>query len=311
MSHQEAKMQNPEFQDSQGLDAVDRLASTTTTAFSDHCTMCGGSMKRRSPSSSSLHDPSTTDSEPNPKRIMVEEDHLVRGFSKISLPIIGTSVTSTIPSDSPVLRRCSSDPYNSPGITNHVIGAPPNQIPDSVLGPGCFLNPQSPDNTTAAKINVNATTTPSPLRGTSSALPPLPPTLRRTVSDPTSSAYQTPQGITRSFSRSPGSGDVGVGVQVPPDSINEESPNFKRLRRMKDRMKEMSQWWDEVMREGEDGGSDENTTNTAKDASDGTETEEEVSVEKVEEGLSIHFKCPCGKGYQIFISGGNCYYKLM
>ncbi|KAK9287643.1 hypothetical protein L1049_016080 [Liquidambar formosana] len=186
---------------------------------------------------------------------MVEDDHLVRGFTKTSLPIIGSSVTSTnatIPSAAPVLRRCSSDPYNSPGITNDV-GAPSNQIPDSVLGSDCFLNPQSPDNT-AAKINLN-TTTPSPLRRYSSALPPLPPPFRRSVSDLTSSAYQTP-------------------LSTPGDSIKEESPN-------------------------------------SKDASDETETEEEVSVERVKEGLSIHFLCPCGKGYQVFLSGRDCYYKLM
>ncbi|KAK7838258.1 hypothetical protein CFP56_020096 [Quercus suber] len=40
--------------------------------------------------------------------------------------------------------------------------------------------------------------------------------------------------------------------------------------------------------------------------------EESVFVERVgEEGLTVHFKCPCGKGYQILLSGRNCYYKLM
>ncbi|KAK9283835.1 hypothetical protein L1049_012089 [Liquidambar formosana] len=109
--------------------------------------------------------------------------------------------------DDYLVRRCSSDPYNSPEMTNNVGAPPPNQILDSYIGSGCFWNPQSPDNTTAAaKINVNATTPPSPLRGNSLALSPLPPTLRRSVSDPTSSAYQTPV-----------------------DSIKEESPNSKAL----------------------------------------------------------------------------------
>ncbi|KAK0570977.1 hypothetical protein LWI29_009395 [Acer saccharum] len=39
--------------------------------------------------------------------------------------------------------------------------------------------------------------------------------------------------------------------------------------------------------------------------------EESVSVERAGECLIIHFKCPCGKGYRILISGRNCYYKLM
>ncbi|KAK9288656.1 hypothetical protein L1049_017117 [Liquidambar formosana] len=302
-------MQSLEFQESEGLDPLSRLAfidldtTSIATALSDHCTMCGGSVKRRSPSSLSLDDPTTTttttDSEPKPKRIMVEDDLLVRGFTKISLPIIGPSVTSpstTIPSASPVLRRCSSDPYNSPGATNNV-GAPPN--------------PQSPDNS-ASKINVIASK-PSPQRGNSSALPPLPPTLRRTVSDLTSAAYQMPvttPEVVRSFSRSSSSADAGAGVQVLSDSIKEESPNSKRLRRMKDRMREMNQWWDEVMREGEDGGSEDNNTHTTKAASDVTETEKGVSVESVGECFSIHFKCPCGKDYQILVSGRNYYYKL-
>ena len=41
------------------------------------------------------------------------------------------------------------------------------------------------------------------------------------------------------------------------------------------------------------------------------EFEESVYVERVEEGLTVHFKCPCGKGYQILLSGRSCYYKLM
>ena len=44
---------------------------------------------------------------------------------------------------------------------------------------------------------------------------------------------------------------------------------------------------------------------------DGGDAEEAVSVEWAEKCLSIHFKCPCGKGYQILLSGNNCYYKLV
>lgn len=44
---------------------------------------------------------------------------------------------------------------------------------------------------------------------------------------------------------------------------------------------------------------------------DGGDAEEAVSVEWAEKCLSIHFKCPCGKGYQILLSGNNRYYKLV
>lgn len=40
---------------------------------------------------------------------------------------------------------------------------------------------------------------------------------------------------------------------------------------------------------------------------DGGYAEEAVSVEWAEKCLSIHFKCPSGKGYQILLSGNNCY----
>lgn len=47
----------------------------------------------------------------------------------------------------------------------------------------------------------------------------------------------------------------------------------------------------------------------------GTEEEEKGSesvwVEKAGEGLVIHFKCPCKKGYEILLAGNNCYYKLI
>ncbi|KAG5246812.1 mucin-5AC [Salix suchowensis] len=42
-----------------------------------------------------------------------------------------------------------------------------------------------------------------------------------------------------------------------------------------------------------------------------TNNEESVCVEKTGDCFIVHFKCPCGKRYQILLSGGNCYYKLM
>lgn len=38
--------------------------------------------------------------------------------------------------------------------------------------------------------------------------------------------------------------------------------------------------------------------------------QEAVFVEKSGDGLVLHFRCPCGNGYQILLSGNNCYYKL-
>ncbi|GLT96109.1 hypothetical protein SLE2022_137550 [Rubroshorea leprosula] len=53
------------------------------------------------------------------------------------------------------------------------------------------------------------------------------------------------------------------------------------------------------------------TNDPAKDEKEGEEIEDVVWVEKTGECLVVHFKYPCGKGYQILLSGGKCYYKLM
>lgn len=39
-------------------------------------------------------------------------------------------------------------------------------------------------------------------------------------------------------------------------------------------------------------------------------SQEAVFVEKSGDDLVLHFKCPCGDGYEILLSGNNCYYKL-
>lgn len=85
---------------------------------------------------------------------------------------------------------------------------------------------------------------------------------------------------------------------------------------MKDGMREMRQWLDEVMREGEevDGGSeldDKNGAPKVQDHEPETESEEAVSVETSGKVLIIHIKCPCGKGFKILLNGNNCYYKLL
>ncbi|GKV50075.1 hypothetical protein SLEP1_g56791 [Rubroshorea leprosula] len=69
----------------------------------------------------------------------------------------------------------------------------------------------------------------------------------------------------------------------------------------------MNGWLDE-MRESEE---QRITNDPAKDEKEGEEIEDAVWVEKTGECLAVHFKCPCSKGYQILLSRGKCYYKLM
>ncbi|GMI65125.1 hypothetical protein like AT2G32235 [Hibiscus trionum] len=128
----------------------------------------------------------------------------------------------------------------------------------------------------------------------SSSLPPKPHVLSRTISDPVFSPAKP-------LSRTSSPQEMGVEL------IKEESPNAKRLKRMKERMKEMNNWLGEAMKEVEDVIC---TTEATKDK-DEVDCEEAVGVEKIGECLDLHFKCPCGKGYKILLSGNNCYYKLI
>ncbi|KAL1561668.1 hypothetical protein AAHA92_04345 [Salvia divinorum] len=101
-------------------------------------------------------------------------------------------------------------------------------------------------------------------------------------------AGTTPRRLTRrNPSRSPVSG---------------ENPTAKRLKRMKERLREMREWWNQVATEDDDEEEcEEETQNPSQEA---------VFVERSGEGLVLHFKCPCGDGYQILLSGNNLYYKL-
>ncbi|KAM7488418.1 hypothetical protein LguiB_025902 [Lonicera macranthoides] len=280
MSDQETEMEFPELEDS-GLDptAVNRLAMlrlnnppTSTSAIDYHhphtttripCTMCSGSVKKRSPYSSSLH-------EPNAKRLTLNpptssDNHRLQGFSKISLPI---------PKSNPTLLRSSSVPVDY--ALDPQFSA--NNVPNSAH----FLTPQTPEN-----VNM----------GFMAANHPSPAILRRTLSDPTP-AYEA--ATTSTPPRHPSSAGKSLNSQG-------RSPNAKRLKRMKDRMKEMKQWCEELIREDveESGIEDE-----VQDASE-IEPVEAAWVEKAGEASIIHFKCLCGKGYQILLYGNNCYYMLM
>ncbi|KAF5946581.1 hypothetical protein HYC85_016809 [Camellia sinensis] len=271
MSDQEAEMDNKTYLDDTeedgGLEssgsALNRLAMLRLNPPVSSCRACGGSMKRRSPSSSSssLQEPKSKKISRHPSSTLIVGDHLLQGFTKLHLPI-------------PTLHRCVSDPINSPGTTN-------TNNPTNTNG---FVNPLSSQN---AK-------TPSPP-------PPPPPNAK-----PTSSASAT---LRRSLS------DPIPTPTPPPDSIQCLTPNSKRLKRMRDRMKEMSQWWDEVMEGEKERGSEDDNNNGApeklQDESETTECEEAVSVERSGKWLIVHIKCSCGKGYQILLYGNICYYKLM
>ncbi|KAK4357556.1 hypothetical protein RND71_023166 [Anisodus tanguticus] len=114
--------------------------------------------------------------------------------------------------------------------------------------------------------------------------------------------------LTRTASWSPNVQELGGTVN------NGESPTAMRLKRMKDGMKEMRQWCDLMIQEDVHEETEPEIYKILKD--DETETREEalceeaVSVERMGSCLILHFKCPCGKGYQILLCGNNCYYKL-
>ncbi|KAE9457652.1 hypothetical protein C3L33_10449, partial [Rhododendron williamsianum] len=264
------------------LNNASPFPATTTTApplpssaAATRCTTCRGSSsstKRRSPSSSFLlQEPSAK------KQLLTLLSPPPSAAAKLPTPI-NTQITP--PSPAAILRRCISDPVNSPGTT------------------ALLSNPQSPEN---ANTIVSATT-PSPGKGTAS-LPPLPRALRRSISDP--------------LSHSPSSGELGSGSR----NRGGESPGSMSLKTLKERMsemREMIQWWEKIV--GEEGEEEDNNgrgnhdigTITEVECAAETETEEEaVSVERTGECLVLHFKCPCTKGYQILLSGNNCYYKLM
>ncbi|CDO99330.1 unnamed protein product [Coffea canephora] len=281
-------------------------STVTTTAaplFSssssmDPCNKCG-STKRQSPSSwSSLQEPSSkraTLLPPSSSTTTFSGDRCILGFSKLPLPATFSNASSSSSLSSPALRRTISDLINSPGASN---------LSDQAqISLGSLLNNQLPE---SSMVNPVATSPSGPLY--------------RTISDPTSASYQVVTTTTpprppaaRKVTWSPNAGEAGL-------NLKEETPNTKRLKRMKDRLREMRQWWNEVIKEGEeDSCSDsEDNDDLSKDnsevcqvaGSEGGPCEEAVWVERNGECLILHFKCPCGKGYQILLTGKSCYYKL-
>ncbi|KAM3203648.1 hypothetical protein P3L10_031274 [Capsicum annuum] len=188
----------------------------------------------------------------------------------------------------------------------------------------------------------------SPVTPSPAAKPPLPPPLYRTISDPTGSSsyprrkskngqssttmstlartaswspneYNFKNGessttmksanqcaLARTASCSPNTQDLGGVVN------NGESPTAMRLKRMRDGMREMRQWCDLMIQEEETSHEENKTVKDDEADTGGGEPfcEEAVWVERMGSCLILHFKCPCGKGYQILLCGNNCYYKL-
>uniref|UniRef100_M0ZJQ2 Uncharacterized protein n=1 Tax=Solanum tuberosum TaxID=4113 RepID=M0ZJQ2_SOLTU len=148
------------------------------------------------------------------------------------------------------------------------------------------------------------TPSPSPSPAKPPLAPPFPRPLYRTTSDPTGKSPKPPshRTLTRTVSWSPNELNFNNG----------ESPTTMRLKRMKDGMREMRQWCDLMIQEEEETFHEENKIVKDDEIDSGGEAlcEEAVWVERMGNCLILHFKCPCGKGYQILLCGNNCYYKL-
>ncbi|KAL3828311.1 hypothetical protein ACJIZ3_017113 [Penstemon smallii] len=181
----------------------------------------------------------------------------------------------------PLLRRTFSEPIKytteSPKIPEVFSG----QVFSSFTSlPGGSSALSSPENTKNGG-----------LLSKTSPLPPLPPPphLRRTSSAPITTTM-TP----RPASRSPN-----------PDK---ESSKGQRMERMKEIVQELAQ----VIEEGDEEDTLEIECNNKNDVEE-CENEEAVWVDENEGGggLVVHFKCQCGKIYDVLFSGNNCYYRLI
>ncbi|XP_010320788.1 uncharacterized protein [Solanum lycopersicum] len=183
------------------------------------------------------------------------------------------------------------------------------------------------------------TPSPSPSPAKPPLAPPFPRPLYRTTSDPTGKSPKPPshRTLTRTSSWSPNeldfnNGESSTTMKSPTHSVvartaswspnvqelggsvnNGETPSAMRLKRMKDGMREMRQWCDLMIQEEEVTLHEENkiVKDDETDSGGGEALcEEAVWVERMGNCLILHFKCPCGKGYQILLFGNNCYYKL-
>ncbi|ONI31865.1 hypothetical protein PRUPE_1G335500 [Prunus persica] len=201
----------------------------------------------------------------------------------------------------PLLRRCSSERFNPtspPPPPFYSFNSHHNQL-------------QCPNAASPASASTDKASGAAALSSYAS-------TLRRSVSNPKPSSCSP---ALKTFSRqsSSSSGDE--------DDNDDATPNSKRLRRIKYRVREMSLWFQQVMLENEDDDEEEeeeleleppqeqhhqqNGDTTELQVDSDINFAESVSVERMGDGLVIHFRCHCGVPYQFLLAGGNCYYKLM
>ncbi|XP_065858878.1 uncharacterized protein [Euphorbia lathyris] len=262
--------------------------NTNTTHYHTPCSSCGCSgaslpssannssscNKRRSPKFSA---PTSNQIPKRSKKLFLEPQETI---TAAAFPSLNDFSKITLPCSLPAFSAFAADPYNPP-------------LP--VKGTAATNLPQSPpESVKIAEITTSLTTPAS--KGTAT-LPPRPP-FKRCSSDP------SPM---KSFSRSASNNDL----------TGDGSRDYQRLKWMKDCTKEMSQWFDDVMpdetvaEEEEDKGTTEDNSTNIIQANLVTDSEEAVYVERSGESLIVHFKCPCSKGFQILLSGTDCYYKLL
>ncbi|KAL3642348.1 hypothetical protein CASFOL_013163 [Castilleja foliolosa] len=239
-----------------------------------------------------------------------DDSHLF-GFTRLPLPHPFPAASVTSP-----LRRTVSEPIQFASAINPP--APPQQSSEFSIPP----NPVSrqPLQESPNRITVLQDSFPFPNAA---------PIIHRTVSDPNPVANLQ---VLATGGSPPPIPRPSPARNVPRSPSCGESPSTKRLKRMKERLREMSQWWNQVVSEEETESENYFNCNIQKEDSenemenpsqkinqiqkDESENEmqnasqEAVWVEKNGECLVIHFKCPCGTGYQILLSGNDCYYKL-
>ncbi|XP_020548170.1 uncharacterized protein LOC110011714 [Sesamum indicum] len=191
---------------------------------SDYTTTC----KRHSISSpSSSHQPSCRRATLHPPSSPSSTaDYRPLGFTKLPLP-------HPFPTASPPpLRRTISEPIYSTDTFNSA--ATPPQLSELPTSPGPVLN-QPLQEISNRNIVQESYTLPDTL-----------PVIHRTISDPNPVGNQQ----VVAGSRTPPLPPLSRNVWRSPSCG--ESPSTKRLKRMRDRLKEMSQWWNQVACEGEE-----------------------------------------------------------
>ncbi|KAL6526633.1 hypothetical protein OROGR_015723 [Orobanche gracilis] len=248
------------------------------------------------PKRATLHFPSSPSTAVGNDSSASEDDDHLFGFTRLPLPHPFPATASP-----PPLQRTLSEPLHSPDAINPP--APPPQSSGFRLSPNPV--PRQP-----LQENPNRSTVPQD----SYPFPNAEPVIHRTISDPSPVANIQAESVDGTPPRRP---PLARNLSRSPSCV--ESPSTKRLRRMKERLSEMSQWWNQVVREGEEEDHESENYFVHKihkhlqeepENETGNSSQEAVWVEKNGESLVIHFKCPCGAVYQILLSGNNCYYKL-